>query len=497
VVRGVCQGKFIACLPKTVAIVLCLFPASLLFGSTAEAAQPPKTARVSPRPDLLFVQAETILDGNAPQRFPRGSRIVRLAPESKHPRELTPEFFAAADPQIDFTGAKIIFSAQRNAGAKWQIWEMNADGSEKRQVTNCIEDCQRAAYLPDCEIVFTVQSLKNGRPEFNLAVSKTDGSQMHPITFGPGNFWLETVLRDGRVLASASSPLQDTEAARKTRLLYTLRPDGAALEAFRCEHQSLARRDDAAELEDGSVIFVKRSGPSESLGGTLAEVRKGDPGESLVESRAAKYRSPRPLSTSLMIVSRASALPGAAQAKFDLYEFDLKKQTDGSLIYSDAKLSSIQAVPLVANPVPKRFWSTLNMDSKAGYFISLNSYISSEGLKGRLAAAISRVRVMSLENDSTQERSLGEAPVEKDGSFYVEVAANQSVRFELLDANGKTIVAERSWIWTRPGEQRGCPGCHGDKALAPENRWPLTLKRFDTPTALLEKTDAAEAAHAH
>jgi len=47
-----------------------------------------------------------------------------------------------------------------------------------------------------------------------------------------------------------------------------------------------------------------------------------------------------------------------------------------------------------------------------------------------------------------------------------------------------------------PGEQHGCPGCHGDKALAPENRWPLTLKRFDTPTALLEKNDAAEAAHA-
>jgi len=107
------------------------------------------------------------------------------------------------------------------------------------------------------------------------------------------------------------------------------------------------------------------------------------------------------------------------------------------------------------------------------------------------------VRVISLQSTGARERSLGEAPVEKDGSFYVEVPANQPVRFELLDANGQTIVAERSWIWTRPGEQRGCPGCHGDKALAPENRWPLTLKRFDTPTALLEKNDAAEAAHAH
>jgi hypothetical protein len=391
----VCQGKFFACLPKTIAIVLCLFSASLLFGSTDEAAQPQRTAKPSPpRPDILFVQAETILDGNAPQRFPHGSRIVRLPSESKRPLELTPEFFAAADPQVDFSGAKILFSAQKNAGAKWQIWEMNADGSEKRQITNCTEDCLRAAYLPDGEIVFTVESLKSERPESYLAVSKTDGSLMHPITFGPGNFQLETVLRDGRVLASASSPLQDTEAARKTRLLYTLRPDGAALEALRCEHESSVTRDDAAELEDGSVIFLRRNKANETTAGALAEVRKGDPGESVVGSRAAKYRSPRPLSGGSLLVSRNSAPQGASKAKFDLYAFDLKKQMDGNLIYSDAKLSSFQAVPLIPNPVPKRFWSTLNMESKSGYFISLNSYLSSEGVKGRLAAAIARVRVM-------------------------------------------------------------------------------------------------------
>jgi len=493
----VCQGKFFACLPKTIAIVLCLFPLSLLSGSTGEEARPQQTTTLYARPDLLFVQAETILDGNVVQRFPNGSRIVRLPSESKRPLDLTPEFFAAADPQVDFSGAKILFSVQKNGGAKWQIWEMDADGSAKRQITNCSEDCLRAAYLPDGEIVVTVNGLRSGRPESYLAVSKLDGSQMHRITFGPGNFWLETVLRDGRVLASASSPLQESEAARKTRLLYTLRPDGAALEALRCAHQSSVRRGDAAELEDGSILFVRNSSANGASGGTLAQVRKNDPRESAVGGLAPKYRSPRPLSASTVVVSRSAAPRAASQPKFDLYAFDLKKQMDGALIYSDPKLSSFQAVPLVANPVPKRFWSTLNMESKTGYFISLNSYVSTEGVKGRLAAAIAHVRVIALENTGTGEHSLGEAPVEKDGSFYVEVPANQPVRFELLDANGQTILAERSWIWTRPGEQHGCAGCHGDKALAPENRWPLTLKRFDTPTALLEKNDAAEAAHAH
>ena len=493
--RGVCQEKSLNRLPIAIAIVACLYPAGFLSGSTNEKPRPQRAATAKARPDLLFVEAAVVLDGNTPQRFPSGSRIVRLHPQSKQPVHLTPEFFAAADPQVEFSGAKVLFSAQKNAGGKWQIWEMNADGSGKRQITNCMEDCVRAAYLPAGEIVFTVASLANGPQKSYLAVSKTDGSQMHPITFGPGNFWLETVLRDGRVLASASSPLQENETAGKTRLLYTLRPDGAALESFRCDHQPSVRRSEAAELEDGSVIFVKRSDSREKAAGALAEVRRGDPGESAVGNHAAQYRSPRPLSADTLVVSRAVAAQGTSSAKFNLYAFDLKRQMDGELIYSDAKLSSIQAVPLVANPVPKHFWSTLNLDAKSGYFISLNSYDSLEGVKGRLAAAISRVRVMSLESSSGGERNLGEAPVEKDGSFYVEVPANRPVRFELLDGDGQTIVAERSWIWTRPGEQRGCPGCHGDKALAPENRWPLTLKRFDTPTALLEKENAAETAH--
>jgi len=272
--------------------------------------------------------------------------------------------------------------------------EMNADGSEKRQITNCTEDCLRRCVSPGRGNRLHCGEPEERRPESYLAVSKTDGSQMHRITFGPGNFWLETVLRDGRVLASASSPLQESEAAGKTRLLYTLLPDGAALEPFAANTSSVTR-DDAAELEDGSVIFVRRSNAGQTSGGALAEVRKGDPGESAVGSHAAKYRSPRPLSAGSLIVSRNSASQGAAQAKFDLYTFDLKKQMDGDLIYSDAKLSSIQAVPLVANPVPKRFWSMLNMESKSGYFISLNSYVSSEGIKGRLAAAIARVRVIS------------------------------------------------------------------------------------------------------
>ena len=61
---------------------------------------------------------------------------------------------------------------------------------------------------------------------------------------------------------------------------------------------------------------------------------------------------------------------------------------------------------------------------------------------------------------------------------------------------GQVLRTERSYIWARPGEQRGCAGCHSSKAVAPENRWPLTLKRFDTPTALAIQDSNQERASA-
>jgi hypothetical protein len=97
------------------------------------------------------------------------------------------------------------------------------------------------------------------------------------------------------------------------------------------------------------------------------------------------------------------------------------------------------------------------------------------------------VRVLALDEGTQHETSLGEATVEPDGSFYIAVPPDQPVRFELLDGMGRVVRAQRSWIWSRSGEERGCVGCHEDRALAPENRWPLALRRFDTPTRL-EKT---------
>ena len=69
-----------------------------------------------------------------------------------------------------------------------------------------------------------------------------------------------------------------------------------------------------------------------------------------------------------------------------------------------------------------------------------------------------------------ETRSLGEAPVEKDGSFFVNITGNIPFYIELLDQDRKTLHSMESWIWIRSKSQRGCIGCHENKELAPQNR---------------------------
>ena len=76
---------------------------------------------------------------------------------------------------------------------------------------------------------------------------------------------------------------------------------------------------------------------------------------------------------------------------------------------------------------------------------------------------------------------LGTAPVESDGSFYVQTIGDQSLQIELLDGSGKTLKREAGWFWMRRGEQRVCVGCHAGPETAPENAVPMILLKSTTP----------------
>jgi hypothetical protein len=446
-------------------------------------------------PAIVFVEAPVVLAGDPAHRFPQGSRLVRLSPVASQeaqaaPVPLTPQFFAAADPQVFFDGTEILFSAQQQRGAHWQIWEMAADGNNPRQITHCPGDCLQSAFLPRNQIAYTSFRGEGAERQSDVSICQENGADPHPVTFGPGDFQVETVLHSGRLLVSAESPLLAGGATHGVRTLYTLAPDGSGLTLLRQDGTAQSIRSGAEELVDGAILFLQRGTESErSAGGELAWIRPGALHASVLTQPPSIYASAQELQEGTLVAARRRY-----GNEFDLYTFHPDMQATGELLYRNPNASSLQAVPLVAHAPPEYYPSLLYPGAKTGRILCLDAYVSEDAHAGRPAGSIARVRVLAPEPESNRDRVLGEAPAEVDGSFYVTVPADTPIRLELMGTSGQILKAQRSWMWVRAGEDRGCHGCHESQAQAPENHWPLALRRFDTPSSLATSSRGRQAA---
>jgi len=112
--------------------------------------------------------------------------------------------------------------------------------------------------------------------------------------------------------------------------------------------------------------------------------------------------------------------------------------------------------------------------------LCLNAYTSKYPFA---AGSIHAVRLYTRDSASNA-RLLGSAPVERDGSFFVQVPTEQPLQIELLDGSGKTLQRESGFFWMRRGEQRACVGCHAGPETAPENAVPMILLKSTTPADL-------------
>jgi len=467
-------------------IVLCaLYQSPALTQSATQPAVAVAAHTLQAPTDLAFIQTPEYKVGDPARRFPLGSRLVRLrfgaegtAPSVVTP--LTPQFFAAADPQVSFDGRQLLFAAQTQRDTTWQIWEIPAEGGSPRQVTHCVGDCVQPAYLPEGEIAYT--SLRGADPArtSEVQVCRNDGSDAHPITFGPGRYEVEAVLRSGRLLLSAESPLGDGRGPESLRTLYLVDPDGAGLMLLRQDGIAHAIRSGAVELADGTILFMQWDGSGVS-DVRPAWIRPGTLNGTAMEHAHSGYASANALADGTLLVSRRA--PGH---RFDLYQLCLNSSGHEQLLYRDARAASVQAVPIVSHPAALAYRSILHPDRKSGRIVCLDAYASKDFADGHLPGQI--VRVRALLKTKIGEKILGEAPVERDGSFYATVPADLPIRLQLIGAHGEILKQQRSWMWVRTGEDRGCVGCHESQAQAPENRSPMTLQRLDTPTLLTGET---------
>jgi Hydrazine synthase alpha subunit middle domain len=430
-----------------------LLPCTLFFPRTQVKASP-----ATDSPSLLYTVVkhyEPLAWMRAADRFQSGAAIFVRDAEGKHP--LVPHFAASADPAISFDGQRVLFAGKRTAEASWQIWEIALAGGEPHRITSGEEDCIRPLYLPESRVVYARKI--DGR--FVVEALDLDGSKPLALTYGPANYLPSDVLRDGRILFEAAYPL----GADRAPEIYTVYSDGSGVESYRCDHG--AARHSAKQVSSGDIVFASARG--------LARFTSAKAHEVLVPAPAGEYAGG---------VAETETgdwlLPWRSEAKAP---YQLMRWTPGSaalrLAVSEPDADAVQPVLVNEHVVPNRHPSGLH-DWPNANLLCLNAYTSKYPF---VPGSIHSVRIYTRDGDG-DPKLLGTAPVERDGSFFVQIPTEQPLQVELLDAVGKSLKRESGFFWMRRGEQRGCVGCHAGPETSPENAVPMTLLKSTTPADL-------------
>ena len=389
------------------------------------------------------------------ERFPLGASVYLASGRNR--RRIAPDFAFSADASISYDGNRVLFSGKRTQAEPSQIWETSVSGGKPRAVTKCGTNCIRPLYLPDGRIVYTRRvDLKSV-----LEVVGSDGGVAERVTFAPGLYFTDDVLKDGRILFEVVL----LEKGQARRELYTIFPDGSGIESLRCDHGH--DRSEGRQVSSGDVIFQSDK--------RLARIRSGFASQTELPQPAPGVLAPvaEVAPEQWMLSSR-----GPAERHFSLCLWERSRKR---LLRLEAPPdgSAVQPTIVAARTPPREFPSSLHTSFRAANVLGVQTRQSIEPYAG-----VARwVRVYS-EGPKGIPEALGRAPVAEDGSFFLQVAGDRPLRFELLDYEGRILRSERNWIWLRIGEQRICVGCHAGPNVAPENQLPDALRGRPVPAVL-------------
>jgi len=412
----------------------------------------------SASPDLLYTATsyyDLLAWIHGGDRFPIDASIMRYGGQTA--AALVPSFAASADPEISFSGDRVLFAGKQSAQDRWQIWEIVLESGAMRQLTSCADGCIRPLYLPEDRFVYA----ERVDGQFALQVAPLAGGKSSRLTFAPGNHVATNILRDGRILFEASYPTSDSNSAE----LYTVYSDGSGVESYRCDHAQ--SRHSGRQLSSGDVLFATAHGLGRFTSGLAQQIAVSAPSGEYAGDIAEQG------SGDWLMARRRNS-----QAKFRLESWGPGTH-DSKVLIAEDSLNLIQPVLVQPRGVPNRHPSALH-DWDYANLLCLNSYTSKYKFADQ---SVATVRVYTHNADGS-ERLLGTAPVETDGSFYIRTPADQPLKIELLDPSGKSLKKEAGWFWLRRGEQRVCVGCHAGPETAPENRTPAVLKRSTLPADL-------------
>ncbi len=384
---------------------------------------------------------------------------------------------AIGSPAVSYDGRWIYFAMAREGEAFFHLYRMPSTGGTPEQLTegpfHDIDPCE----LPDGRLVFSSTRIGffeeyHSPPSRALFVRDLDGS-IHPLTHTIIFDNEPRMLADGRILTLRSDNFFDRGKV-ETRL-HAIHSDGTRGQtAFGLEtgpeyggRLRSFNAGSAAPLADQRVAWVDGR-----------EVLLGFPGDpssmwrriSLTAADLSALPDKRLLATvvgttdgfewpfnRIAIIDPDDAQPGAVTL------FD---SPDGP-IHSPVFIGPSPKPPQLAGKVDV---AATDRPGETGVFYCQNVRLTQNTTAGW--EHVRAVRVLAgkgltyrsshsyLVHAGNETIDLGTVPLAPDGSFAVEVPADTPIAFQAVDAEGRSELNQMSWVYVKPGESRGCIGCH-------------------------------------
>ncbi len=248
-------------------------------------------------------------------------------------------------------------------------------------------------------------------------IEGADAKSVVPLTHMRASAVPADVLADGRILFEAGFPL----GGGATPEMFLVYSDGSGVESYRCDHpaNNSAGRWGGRQLESGDVVFTH--------GGSLARFTSPLAHEERVTAPHGEFAGAvaETASGEWLVSTRESATS----------KFALKLWKPGAaamqMVLARAGENLVEPVVVKERKRPRRHPSALHNWDYAN-LLALDARVSRDGAMRGVPATVR----LETQDGAGHAVTMGTAPVEQDGSFFVKAPADRAIRFVLLDAKG-------------------------------------------------------------
>ncbi len=389
------------------------------------------------------------------------------------------------DPQVHYDGKRILFSYRRGGTEQYHLYEIGADGAGLRQLTDGAYDDIEPTYLPDGGIAFVSTRCQRWVNCWLTQVAVLyrcdgDGKNLRPLSSNNEQDNTPWPLPDGRLLYTRWEYIDRSQV--DYHHLWAANPDGTAqINWYGNMHPKIVMIDAKPIPGTGKVIAIFSPGHGQREHAGDLVVVDPDAGPDVVSSSHAltkgkSYRDPWAFSAECFMAALGSSVvlldaSGTPQEIFKLPPEDVK-----------AGLSLHEPRPLSPRPREHRIPERTKLSDPTGRLVLADIY-NGRNMAGVARGEIKKLLVLeslpmpihytggmdpvSYGGTFTLERIVGTAPVEPDGSAYLELPALRSFILVALDKNEVSVKRMQSFLTVQPGETTSCLGCHEQRTKTP------------------------------